>query len=405
MSFERVVKHNAYTTNNMLIKVKDTLVSMGWTLYDDHSGDALPYYVFKSNGESGTEMDMYIRLRWVNTTNKLDIHSFRYWDAGTHTGTTYGYNSAYCQLNVDDNTTFDVWVYGNKDFVCLVTKVTGVYDFKAFGLLKKVNSKEITIIINDPIPGTDVNLDVSGVENYGFEVNETYQLVNKADGSSGSTGRSLVTIVQVTPGSGIIRVDNISTGTKIGSVLGANPQPVVVGNEVTFVPLNSLDASGVTSSAVALTRQLLGELVSGDPDQRGGKSALLSHLYLNTTKAHFGYVDSAFFITATTGLLCEDIIIVSSVTSGTVMTGTASTLQNNVAVWSVNEHVGRAVILKRSEDNTLRQVRKIISNTAGTLTVDANWNGNPANGNSFDISLEVCRFFEINGTGVAIKEV
>ena len=48
---------------DLLNKIKDCLVTtVGWTLHDDQSADARPYYVFKSAGESVAE-DIYLRFQ------------------------------------------------------------------------------------------------------------------------------------------------------------------------------------------------------------------------------------------------------------------------------------------------------------------------------------------------------
>jgi len=56
----------ATNTADLLTKLKDFLVTTcGWTLHDDGSATAEPYYVLKSVGESGNE-DIYIQF--INDT-------------------------------------------------------------------------------------------------------------------------------------------------------------------------------------------------------------------------------------------------------------------------------------------------------------------------------------------------
>jgi len=51
MSFKRLVSYHATNTLDAVEKIKDQMLLMGWTIHDDQSGEASPYYILKSYGE------------------------------------------------------------------------------------------------------------------------------------------------------------------------------------------------------------------------------------------------------------------------------------------------------------------------------------------------------------------
>lgn len=61
--------------------------------------------------------------------------------------------------------------------------------------------------------------------------------------------------------------------------------------------------------------------------------------------------------------------------TGTATSGGASTLTDTTKAWTANQHAGRA--LKIVSGTGAGQVRRIASNTATVLTVDAAWTTNP----------------------------
>ncbi len=96
----------ATNTADLLVKLKDFLVTTcGWTLHDDGSAQAEPYYVLKSVGESGNE-DIYIQI--INDTANSDcisVKGYLYWNAATHVGVKVAFSSGATMISTKDSAT------------------------------------------------------------------------------------------------------------------------------------------------------------------------------------------------------------------------------------------------------------------------------------------------------------
>ena len=117
----------AASSADFLVKLKDFLVTTcGWTLHDDGSATANPYFVLRSFGESGAE-DIYLQLINDSGTDRISVHAFLYWDAGAHTGVKEAYYSSQTYLRTVDASSFFYWVYADLDHFFVVTKVVATY--------------------------------------------------------------------------------------------------------------------------------------------------------------------------------------------------------------------------------------------------------------------------------------
>jgi len=112
MSFKRLVADRATNTLNGVVKIKDRMLAMGWTLHDDQSGEASPYYILKSYGEDSTSTlaPAYIQIGSLHT-NFIEFSMYLYWNNITHTGLVSlgSYSSTY--INSDDDDYFNLVVH------------------------------------------------------------------------------------------------------------------------------------------------------------------------------------------------------------------------------------------------------------------------------------------------------
>lgn len=91
-----------------------------------------------------------------------------------------------------------------------------------------------------------------------------------------------------------------------------------------------------------------------------------------------------------------------TLSSGTVSSGTATTLTVSGTPWTVNAYVGMTVILRPSAlleiqgcTSNCQEARTVLSNTNNTLTIASqqpNWTTNPAGGNTFRLSDASCPY-------------
>ena len=135
----------AASSADFLVKLKDFLVTTcGWTLHDDGSATAAPYYVLRSCGESGVE-DIYLQLINDSGTDRISVHAFLYWDAAAHTGAKEAYSSANTYLRTVDASPFLYWFYADLDHFFVVTKVVATYYGQYSGIIKRFWSGAIAL--------------------------------------------------------------------------------------------------------------------------------------------------------------------------------------------------------------------------------------------------------------------
>ncbi|MDX9897035.1 MAG: hypothetical protein RBS34_16410 [Desulfofustis sp.] len=139
------IQGTAHGRLDLLNRIKDFLVAtVGWSLHDDQSTDALPFYVFKSVGESGAE-DIYLQYRISATSGRLQVAAFQYWDAATHSGINEGSSSSSTYVRVEDSADFIFWLFADKDHLFVVTKLLSSYYGQYSGMLKRFWSGAVAL--------------------------------------------------------------------------------------------------------------------------------------------------------------------------------------------------------------------------------------------------------------------
>ena len=256
----------ATNTADLLVKLKDFLVTTcGWTLHDDGSAQAEPYYVLKSVGESGNE-DIYIQI--INDTANADcisVKGFLYWNASTHAGVKVAFSSGATMISTKDSAQFLYWLYGDLDHVYVVTKIVATYYGHYSGLIKRFWSAQTAITQGAVTSGSNVVVQVDDASI--LTVNKRYIIKDNAN-----IERALVTARDTGSTPNTVTVAALVNGYAAGAKTGEDPQPVIIGRNTmpgSFYALNKWDgwasATGQTGNCGAVNATFAGYC---DPDVR-----------------------------------------------------------------------------------------------------------------------------------------
>jgi hypothetical protein len=213
----------ATNTADLLVKLKDFLVTTcGWTLHDDGSAQAEPYYVLKSVGESGNE-DIYIQI--INDTANVDcisVKGYLYWNAATHTGVKVAFSSGATMISTKDAAQFLYWLYGDLDHVYVVTKIVATYYGHYSGVIRRFWSSQTAISQGAVTAGSNVVIQVDDASI--LTVNKRYIIKDNAN-----IERVLVSARDTNATPNTITVATLVNGYAAGTKIGEDPQPVIIG--------------------------------------------------------------------------------------------------------------------------------------------------------------------------------
>jgi hypothetical protein len=222
---------------DFLVKLKDFLTTVaGWTLHDDGSAQTDPYYVLKSNGESGAE-DVYLQFIDDSNADRIAVRGCLYWDAAAHAGVKEAYHNSYNYIRTVDASPFLYWLFADLDHVFVVTKVVTTYYGHYSGLIKRFWSGAVAVTQAAAAPGSDVVVQVNDASI--FTVNSHYLIKDDAE-----IERVQVTAVDTASTPNTVTLANLVNTYAAGAKIGEDPQPVIVGrNQMpgTFYALNRFD--------------------------------------------------------------------------------------------------------------------------------------------------------------------
>ena len=347
-----------------LSEIWTQLIAMGWSLHDNQDGSS--YRVYSSNGESGTEPLGYIKISWV-TANQILCIGYYYWNSSTHVG--YGTNTSGAStatLTTSESGCY-LWVYGDKNYVFLVSKVSTTYYNCNFGHLPNRFWTKQTTLTAPASPGSSVTLTI--VSTSGFVANQYYQIYGV-----NAEGRDKVQVTSITNETNLV-VATLPRSYASGSILGQTPSTFGFGNNLINYEVSPIAAVGNGDiTGVASVTTYAGTTTA---DVRGKLQWVLQPAINHTsTAASFtlvGYIDVNFLKIAT-GIV-EDTIDIGRQDSGTAESGGVTTLTDTDKSWTPNAWANKVVIIIFGTG--IGQIRKISSNTATELTVSTNWTLQP----------------------------
>lgn len=220
-----MANHSSYgtasNTADMLIKLRSFLTTVcGWTLWDDGMGQAQPYFVVFSPGESGQE-DIYLQFIDDAITDRVAVRSGLYWDAVSHALIKPVY-SASTTFVTSDASPFNYWMFGNLDRLTIATRIGSSYYVHYSGLLKRFWSPSIAIMQQAASAGSDVVAPVSDAS--ALTPGKYYIIKDNAN-----IARVRITAADVVANPNTITIATLATGYAAGAKIGEDPQPVVVG--------------------------------------------------------------------------------------------------------------------------------------------------------------------------------
>lgn len=391
MPYRTLVAKSVANRAAALSELWNMITSMGWELHDNE--DASSYRVYRSNGELGDRLTEYLRIDWINA-NTIRIMVYYWWDASANTG--IGYVSAGYSITTSESP-FLIWIYGDKNIISIISKVGATYTHISGGHVpNRIWSTPETTLTSAISSGATV-LPVANTSN--FRVGGSYQLINVPGASA--MRRERVTISSIS-GNNITISAGVGGAYNSGAVLGATPSAFAVWqNDFNAYMTNPFNAVGSMNSVISLSISAAYPVSSLDPDFRGNAWGLQPLLFREGPDCIVGYSGNNMYMINGTGFLSEDTFTVNTISSGT-STGnnTSTTLNDTTKAW---EDLTNKVVVITSGTGA-GQIRKILSNTATSLTIDA-WVTLPDNTSGYVICEEAFRGFVINSVlGYVFKE-
>ena len=213
----------ASNTSDALTKLKTFLtVDCGWTLWDDQMGQAQPYFVVYSAGESGKE-DIYLQFIDDATLNKVSVKGALYWNPATHMAVKPVFVSDTTAFLTSDSVPFNYWFFVSLDRVFIVTRLGANYFCHYSGIIKRFWSDEIATTQGDVNSGTNV---VVSVNDASILTPGKYYIIK----DNANIARVQVTAMDIESTPNHATIATLATGYSAGAKLGEDPQPVIVGN-------------------------------------------------------------------------------------------------------------------------------------------------------------------------------
>jgi hypothetical protein len=254
----------------------------GWTLHDDGSAQTDPYYVLKSNGESGAE-DVYLQFIDDSNADRIAVRGCLYWDAASQAGVKEAYHNSYTYIRTADASPFLYWLFADLDHVFVVTKVVTTYYGHYSGLIKRFWSGAVAITQAAAAPGSDVVVQVNDASI--FTVNSHYLIKDDAE-----IERVQVTAVDTASTPNTVTLASLVNTYAVGAKIGEDPQPVIVGRYQMpgyFYALNRFDGWASTSGQSGNCAAAHGNFhTAANPDQRYGLVTMFPWLAAHTSSTY-----------------------------------------------------------------------------------------------------------------------
>ena len=370
MSYEILVKDSVSDTADMMSTLNSKMTSMGWTLHDDMSSSSPPYYVWKSLGETGNEFPMYLRGQWDNVSDTVEFFQYFYWNNTTHAGYQRVGPSGGVTIGVDDDSSFFIWIYGDKDSVFIVTLVSGAYDLFFAGLFNPVYPA-LGVLQSSVSSGSSVTLTLAAGEADTFKTGSEYHII----GIGQDEGCERVTVDSINTGSNQITVDALTRGLSAGSMIGDWPRRWVISNLTNYGEALRYLHEGLgpftqTNAVYVINLFSYGCL---DPSALTGRYTL-TPTRVSEGATYYGYSNNNFMSCAIDSDN-EHTLSINELDSGTATSGASTTLTDTSQSWASNEYQDKCLII--TGGTGVGQIRKISSNTATVLTVSSAFTTTP----------------------------
>jgi hypothetical protein len=345
--------------------------------------------VYSSDGEDADRIPGFVKIYVVGATD-FRIDGYYYWDASTHSG--LGKSYSYASI-VSDGQHY-VWIYGNKNFVALVTKVGTSYDIIFFGHLPKRLWTLETYLTASATSGLNVSIEVASTS--GFKANTYYQIMGAA-----GEGRDRILVSSITDSTHMV-ISNLPRNYGADSVIGQTPCTFMSYGSSPY-PTCDLGATGTGNATTTGVRNIPVTNTSVDPDGRAEGKYVLQPIFIaegGTNNNILGYIDEFFLDCSSVGMNNEDTLGVGDIDSGTAESGAASSLTDGDKAWATDVHADKVLII--ISGTGAGQIRKISGNTGTVLSVTPDFVTPPSSDSVYGIYDEGYRFF--TGKTIALRE-
>jgi hypothetical protein len=325
------------------------------------------FRVYSSNGEDSDKAVEYIKISWFSATTSIKIRSFYLYAAATKSFSAGSANTEGSLTTSESG--FYLWIYGNKNVVQVIARISTTYYRFFWGHLKNFFTLQ-TALSAGISSGSGVSLSVAST--VGFEPGSTYQII----GMSGE-GRDNITIQSITDATTMVAA-TVARSYASGALVGINPS--TFGHSTggtgyyftcTFAVVGLADATLPYGGAAYGSLLQKGYI---DPDIRTGKYVLFPIVITadfkdGTYDSGLGkYMDGFMLDCPSTGMTSEDTLSVTRLGSGTSSgSNTSSTLNDTAKSWTTNAWAGKVLVLSFGVGSG--QICKIESNTATEITL------------------------------------
>lgn len=365
--------------------VQTFMTSVGWALHDDVDASNK---VYKTNGTDGNYPYIYLKL--TKSTYQINTILYLYWNNSTHVGSVNAYYNASYNYTAY-NSTYDMGLIGNADCVSLVNY--SVAQGVTAGFCSDLFYPGVTTVSGAVSTGSYVDLPV--VDTTIFTIGEYVQIVGV-----NYEGRDSLVVSDV-QGSTHITVENLPRDYASGAFIGVSPCPAMANTGYSYkerlYPLCHRSAIGtaVGSSAVYMlwgTPIITSNL---DPDLSTGIYGLATpYVYLSGDSVigqlNFDGLCKYYGSAATIWDVFAVLDAGNQPDQGTATSVTNTTLTDTGKTWAVNALADRYIVI--TEETGIGQSRKILSNTADTVTV-VEWDTNPGVISVYRICDKVYRYW------------
>jgi hypothetical protein len=386
MAFASAIKYYASNTNDAIDKIKDTMVSAGWSVHDDLSGGSPYGYVMTSSGTLSTDWPAYTYI--YNTSNFIYNINYLYWDNVAHTGNVRIASSTYAKTSGSSGS-FYIWVAATEENMAFCTYVSSVMQASWLGLANPIHSDPpIGVLQSGVSAGSDVTLTLDTGEANRFIVGNDYQILD-------STSREVTTVTAKDTVSGTITVDSLSYDCDADGRIGMFPYRWCLWNVSNGYswPLN-WDLEGTTDGSLYWQGVLEYSMFSTnyvDPDARSQMYIMWPVIFGEYPGTYAGYAgsmpinDNTILLRARITTDKELPLAVGHIDDGTSSgSNTSSTLNDTSKSWTTNEHANKALLLMAGLGSG--QLRTITSNTSTQLTITPSFDTTPDGSSDYVIA-------------------
>jgi hypothetical protein len=333
------------------------------------------FRVYSSTGEGADKIAEFLQIRLYASATAVVLAGYYSWSLTTHAGSGMSGGSLFSLVTAQ--TGFYAWLYGNKNLVYVVTKVSSTYTKTMAGHSTHFYASS-TALTASATAGSNVTITVDSTAN--FKAGNTYQIVG-----ANQEGRDDVVVSSITSTTQMV-ITTLPRNFSAGSLIGIQPSTFFVLSsavQLAFtcpkaaVGLNAVSASyGV--AAMSSTAMLF-PAASVDPDHRSNEyplfpGVLFSEVGAGSTATSIGtYLDPAvILVTGNVGIVLEDTLAVGILDSGTSSgSNSTSVFKNTAKSWTTNAYINKVLVVVFGTGQG--QIKKIASNTSTELTLAAGW--------------------------------